>query len=359
MADRVRRSVQVDDEHPVDFITSGSTVLNLALSQRGLDGGWARGRIDNLVGDGSSGKTLCALEAAAHAFYFMEGNDSHNFPKVKKVTIVYNNVEGVMDFPIDTMYGKKFNAGVEWMRTGTIQAFGRDFLNRLKALKSGEFLLYIIDSWDALDSDEELEEFIKSVEEDKAMEGSFDLGKQRYGSKRFFKTLCSKMEGGNGRVHKDCTLLIVSQTRANIGVKFGAAKVRVGGDALNFYTHQVAWLREHEKIRKTREKISMVTGIGCEAKVKRNKAAKPFREARFPIMFDYGIDDISSMIHYLYGPKSKAIKDLFDLKFKKYESAIKYAYDNDKQAELVKLTEEKWKRVEDAAKFSQKSRFPI
>ncbi|HUV71873.1 MAG TPA: hypothetical protein VMW25_02600, partial [Clostridia bacterium] len=61
MAERKKRNVEKKEERPVDFINTGSTCLNLALSNRGKDGGWARGRIDNVVGDGSSGKTLVAL----------------------------------------------------------------------------------------------------------------------------------------------------------------------------------------------------------------------------------------------------------------------------------------------------------
>lgn len=59
----------------VEFLTTGSTLLNLALSQKGRDGGVARGRIINIVGDGGSGKTLLALEILAHMFYGMKEND--------------------------------------------------------------------------------------------------------------------------------------------------------------------------------------------------------------------------------------------------------------------------------------------
>jgi len=59
----------------VEFLTTGSTLLNLALSQKGINGGVARGRIVNIVGDGSSGKTLLVLEILAHAFYGMVENE--------------------------------------------------------------------------------------------------------------------------------------------------------------------------------------------------------------------------------------------------------------------------------------------
>ena len=349
---------EISLQAPVDFLNTGSTYLNLAASQKALDGGWARGRINNIVGDGSSGKTLLALEACADAFYKLKGKQSYNFPKVKKVSIVYNNVEGVMDFPIDIMYGKRFNEGVEWIRTGTIQDFGRDFFKRVKRVKDGEALIYVIDSWDALDSEDEYEAFLKSIEKDTPQEGSYDLGKQRYGSKRFFKTLCSQIEGDNGKVKKDVTLIINSQVRKKIGITFGKKEYRAGGDALNFYTHQVCWLAEIGKIDHVKLGIKVVTGINVKARFERNKTAKPFREAFFPIIFDYGVDDIMSMIKFLHGPKNKVLTDFFDKNFKEYATAATYIDANDLKNQLIGMTTDKWRKVEDGVKFDRQRRFP-
>jgi len=354
----VKESTADYDKAPVDFINTGCIPLNLAASQKGRDGGWARGRIVNIVGDGSSGKTLLALEAAADCFYNMKGSESHNFPKVENVSIVYNNVEGVMDFPIGAMYGEKFNSGVEWVRTGAIQGFGIDFFRRVQSMKDGDFLLYIVDSWDALDSEDEYEAFLKTIEKGTKEEGSFDLGKQRYGSKRFFKTLCSQIEGDNGKVKKDCTLMIVSQVRKKIGVTFGEKTYRAGGDALNFYTHQVCWLADVGKINVQRLGLQIVTGINVKAKFRRNKAAKPFRETSFPIMFDYGIDNTTSMLQLLHGPADKELKNFFGHNFKKYITAVSHIEDNGLENEIAVMCEEKWKSAEDSAKDSRKRRFP-
>ena len=356
MTKRIREPESLSQQS-VDFLHTGSTLLNLAASQKAQSGGWARGRINNVVGDGSTGKTLLALELCAEAFYNIKNKQAHNFPKVKNVSIVYNNVEGVMDFPIDDMYGKKFNEQVEWVRTGTIQDFGKDFFKRVKKIDDGDFLLYVVDSWDALDSEEEYEAFLKSIEKDQPQEGSYDLGKQKYGSKRFFKTLCSQIEGNDGKVKKDCTLMIVSQVRKKIGVTFGKKTYRAGGDALNFYTHQVCWLADKGKIDRQALGVKVVDGINVLGRFERNKTSKPFREAEFPIIFDYGIDDMMSMIHYLHGPKSKEIKGLFDKNFKEYNTAWLYADQNNLKGELVKLTEEKWRKVE-KSKIERKRRFP-
>lgn len=357
-------------EYPVDFITTGSTVLNLAASQKGADGGWARGRIVNIVGGGSSGKTLLALEAAARCFpqndiitgeYYpgMLGNISHNFPEVRNVEICYNNVEGVMDFPIENMYGTEFGKMVRsGKRTSTVQGFGRHFLKKVRDMKSGDFLLYIVDSWDALDSEDEYEEFIKSIEKDKPLDGSYDLGKQKYGSKRFFKTLCDLIEGDDGKVKKDCTLFIISQVKQKIGVTFGEKTYRTGGDALNYFTHQVAWLREKDKISHIKNGQLITTGIDVHARLKRNKTALPFREAEFPILFNHGIDNITSMINFLYGPKSKEVTDLFGKNFKTYETIVKYVEENCLEDELVKMATDKWLTAEESGKPNRKRRFP-
>lgn len=372
MAGRPKRSKQQDEEKieekpreekihelkvPVDFLSTGSINLNLAASQKADDGGWARGRVVNIVGDSSSGKTLTALEACANAYYFLPGTSSHNFQEVEKVSIVYNNVEGVMDFPVDLMYGEDFLESVEWCRTGTVQEFGRDFFPRIDKIESGEALIYVIDSWDALDSEEEQKAFQESIDKGKPMEGSYDLGKQKYGSKRFFKHLCSKIEDNDGRVKKDVTLFIISQVRAKIGVTFGEKRARVGGDALNFYTHQVCWLREVEKIKKTSQGEEIVVGITSEANFKRNKVALPFRKARFDITFNRGIDDVTSMIKWIWGPKSKEV-EFNGEKFKRYPSLVKYIEDNDLEQEIITMSSDKWYKIEEAVRVERKPRFP-
>lgn len=358
----VRKTVVEPGWEPVDFIHSGSTLLNLALSNKGLDGGWARGRVDNIVGDGSSGKTLLGLEAGANVYYNYMGNVSHNFPKVDNVEVILNNVEGVMDFPVESMYGKPFLADVveKSIRTSSVEEFGRDFFRRVRALEDGTMMLYILDSWDALDSDEEYKAFLESVEKDKPVNGSYNLGKQSYGSKRFFKTLCREIEGEDGKTHKDVTLIIISQVRTAINVSFGKKKYRGGGDALNFYTHQVPWLRESGKIKQSALNEEFVKGVSVHAKVERNKTSLPFREANFDILFNMGIDDVTSNLKWLYGPVGKPIK-FNGLEFKKaarYENVVKYIEEEGLEDMLVEQTVEKWMKIEEAIRPDRKRRFP-
>lgn len=323
--DNIREAIDIRSKGEftsrVEFLNSGCSMLNLAVSGRIKEGGWPRARIINLVGDGSSGKTILALEflAATYWKYKIEKKfvEKSSFKKTKRLILIYNNVEGVMDFNVEKMYGKGFYDSVTWISSDTIEAFGTDFFTRLMNIKAGDTIIYVIDSWDSIDSKEDKDKFEAKIKKDskkitstgnlpeqgaaekKAEKGSYELGKQRYASKRFFKKVCADIQS----VGADCTLVIISQVRVKIGVTFGKKKYRAGGDALNFYTHAVVWLREIEKLSMTRLGQTRVYGVDVEAKVERSKVWKPFRTCQFRIIFDYGVDDIYSMMRYYFGPK--------------------------------------------------------
>ena len=332
----------------VEFLDSGSTVLNLVLSGKGKKGGWARGRVVNIIGDGSSGKTLLALELAARCFYKMDKKPK-TFAEVKKIYIVVNNAEGVMDFPLEEMYGKAFVEAVEWVQIPTVEAFGRDYTRRVMDLKEGEFLLYIVDSLDALVSEEASERFMKAADKDKAEDNTYGMEKQKYTGK-FFGNLCSIGQD------KDATLIVISQVRENIGVSFGKKLKRVGGKALDFYTHQCCWLAVKDKLKKTVKGEQRPYGIEVKAKLDRSKVSKPFREGNFVILFDYGVDDILSNIIYIYGEDNKKVT--FDnTSFPSYEKLVEYIEKNKLQNDLITMVEEKWQIVEDGIKVKREKKF--
>jgi len=297
-----------------------------------------------------SHNTLLAIEACAQAFYNLNKNATKLFPAIKSTTIVYNNVEGVMDFPLEEMYGEKFVKGIEWLKFDTIEHSGNDFLRRVKNLKKGEFLLYIMDSLDAMSSTAGKKRAEDSIEKDKMQEGSYGMEKAKYLSNTFFPRACDYMEG------KDATLICISQVRDNINAGlFGAKHYRVGGKALDFYTHQVAWLAKIANLSKEFRAKKKVYGVRTKVKLNRNKVAKPFREAEFDILFDYGVDDIGSMLNYLYG----SAKEIFwnEEEMKRID-LIKRLEDSDDEREvLAGLVEDDWKEIEDKIKPKRKRRF--
>ncbi len=348
----------IKKEVPVEFLDSGSTMLNLALSGKGKLGGWARGRIVNIVALGSAGKSLAALEASALFHYTMEGNESVNFPKVEKPIVIYNNTESVMDFPVAGMYGQGFVDGITWKNIPTIEETGRDFTNLVINLKKGESLLYIIDSWDALKSENNLDEFLDSAKKNKKEKTGYNLDKQKYGTQQFFPNICSVMDG------KDATLMIISQVRDIIGATFGPKQTRTGGKALDFYTHQVAWFRQTKKMKKVFRGREKIYGTRVEVDVKRSKVAIPYRKAEFDILFNHGFDDIASMLAWYFGPEKKISKediDIFSVDYGREKTnrkdIISFIEDNNLEGELQAIVEEEWIEIENAIKPIRKRKF--
>lgn len=347
VVDGIKNPVK-DRKTKVEFLDSGSTALNCAISGKGKKGGWARGRIVNIIGDGSSGKTLLALEMAARCHYKLD-REPETHAKVKKIFIVYNNVEGVMDFPVEEMYGESFYNAVEWIQIPTIESFSRDYTRRVSKLKEGEFLLYIVDSMDALVSEEAAERFLDAAEKDEKEKGTYGMEKQKYGGK-FFGNLCSVGKG------KDATLVIISQVRENINVTFGKKYRRAGGKALDFYTHQCVWLAVKRHLEKTVQGEKRSYGVEVKAKLERSKVGKPFREVDFVILFDYGVDRILSDINYVYGEKAKKI--IFNKKeFATQESLVTYIEKNKLEDVLSGMVEKKWDEIEEAIKVKREKKF--
>ena len=194
----------------------------------------------------------------------------------------------------------------------------------------------------------------KAIKDDKEEEGSYGTEKAKYFSSAFFNNLCSIME------KKDSTLILISQVRENIGVTFGKRHYRTGGKALDFYTHICLWLYEKEKLKKEFRAQKRVYGIRVIGRFERNKVAKPFREAEFVILFDYGLDDIGSMLNYLYGPKEKSIiYDNESITKKQLLKMIEEDTDNVLYNRLIDEVEKDWNEIESAIVPKRKKRFGL
>lgn len=333
------------EDDRVEFLPTGSILLNLAASGKAETGGIGRARIINMVGDKSAGKTALCLEIAAQTFYFVKTLKSKLWVTPKKVSIVYNNKEGVMDFPVVKMFGRGFNEEVEWIHSEHMEECGRDILRRVTALKKGEFLLYIADSIDAFESKAQKERVETSIKSDKEVKNTMGMEKPKYLSTNFFPRLCSLLK----QKDKDATIILVSQVRDNIDAGMFADKYkRNGGKALDFYAHQVCWLAVVKKLTKEINKKKFPYGITTKAQFRKNKIATPFRNADIDILFANkyttpgigGIDDIGSMIKFM-GYKSDSIS--------KWNKNLK---------KLIEKVKKKWVDIEKALVQERERRYP-
>lgn len=253
------------------FVSTGADIMNAALG-----GGWVLGRVANIVGDRSSGKTLLAIEASA--------NFHRAYPNGK---IRYAESESAFDeryaealgMPIDAVdfgHDKPMRTVEDWYND--MVAFLDE---REKDKKPG---LYVLDSFDALSDDAEMDREIDK--------GSFGAAKAKK-SGELFRKLVDRIEKAN------VLLIVVSQIRDKLNVTFGETKTRSGGRALDFYASHIVWLAEIGKIDKTIGGVKRVIGVNVRARVKKNKVGLPFRECSYPIIFGYGIDDMTAGVEWL------------------------------------------------------------
>lgn len=301
------------------FVNSGCSLFDEVLG-----GGYVLGRMVNIVGDKSSGKTLLAIEACA--------NFHRIYPKGR---IRYAECESAFDEQYAEALGMPVKVVEFATKIFTVEDFFKDLQAVIKASK-GEPALYIVDSLDALSDDAELEREIDK--------GSFGANKSKKLGELFRRSV-QDLESSN------ILLIIISQIRDKIGVTFGETKTRSGGKSMDFYATHIIWLAEIGKIKRTVGGIERVTGVQVKAICKKNKVGLAFRSCEYPILFGYGIDDLTAGVEWLL---EVAPKKLEDLGFSKNGYKVRIANLRNKggsevvklRADLTALVRQEWARIE-------------
>ena len=254
----------------LEFVPTGAAIFDCVLG-----GGWPIGRIVNIVGNKSTGKTLCAIEAAA--------NFANEYPQGK---IRYNEVEAAFDTDYAAALGMPIDK-VDFVEDCfTVEDLSEDldeFINDCKDEDS--YGLYILDSLDAISDKAELERDIK--------DGSYGAAKAKKLSEMFRRKLAKNLRDTK------ILVMIISQVRDNIGVLIGRKTTRSGGKALDFYASIVVYLDHIKQLKVTKKGVERVVGVEIRVRCDKNKISLPFRECKFPIMFGYGIDHVTANLRYL------------------------------------------------------------
>ena len=322
------------------LLPTGSTVLNLTVG-----GGYPVGKIINIVGDKSTGKTLFAIELIACARKLFG----------KKLKWFYDDAETGFSFNTKEMYGFDIVAEDKDCST-TIEEFDANLTKQLNKLKKDDILIYVLDSLDGLTAEDEIkvyEEQTKALEQGKKAKGTYGLTKQKALS-RFFRIKNRAIKDHN------CLLVIISQVRSNIGFSFGPKFTRTGGKALDFYASIILWLAEVEKHKKK----GRATGVCVKAKATKVKIGKPFRECYVELLFDYGIDDITSSLNFLYDLKTDTGKNKTRKQKVKWDDAdysikrlIKYIEEENLEQELKQRVIDKWYEIEKSISSERKDKW--
>lgn len=330
-------------------VPTASTLFNCGACDDPF-GGISLGRMINLIGDSSSGKTFFAksvfAEAAQISFF-----DNYRF--------IMDDVENADDFNNKYLFGKRTAARIEpaHMEDGEIIPSDtiEDFhMNILDALEDGRPFIYILDSADALDAKQDQEK-IEGMRVARAkgnkVAGSYGMAKPKKWSE-ILRNVCGKLKRTNS------VLIIISQTRDNIDPMSFEKKTRSGGRALKFYAHHEIWLAMAGKIKKK----DRVIGNLVKAKISKNKITGKVREMEFPIFYDYGVDNIRSCVEFLvkeeWWKKNKLTIDASDLGITgTVESLIKQIEEKNMEPNLKRIVGECWLDIEEELKLNRKRKY--
>ncbi len=280
-----------------DWCSTGASVLDLAISNQ-IPGGVPVGRIVQVYGGASTAKSVLGTTILGYAL--RSGKQAFLADIEHTLDPKFASMYGLDCSQPDFFYGYSYRKnGANIDQPATLEEFFDEYLAGILNMPTRRPKIVVVDSITALPA-----EFEVTTAMNKQGFGAYRAKQIGLGLRKYLSLLAKK----------NVTLFCVDQTRDAVGSPF-SGEVTTGGRGLEFYSSVRLYLKHDKKVTNS---FNQEIGIWVKYQVAKNKVAPPYRKGHFKILFDYGLDDITSSLSYLASTQGASKEQLYNLTTKVY-----------------------------------------